>query len=74
LKSGVFCSNGTWNKSPDNLNGHPLTVNLSEVTKIEVYKNHHLGWEYGDTRIACIVFYSVENIIAAPFAAAFTGD
>jgi hypothetical protein len=53
-----------------------LTVNLSEVTKIEVYKNHNSGWgwKYGDTRIACIVFYSVENIIAAPFAAAFTGD
>jgi hypothetical protein len=44
------------------------------VTKIEVYKNDKSGWEYGDTRIACIVFYSVENIIAAPFAAVFTGD
>jgi len=52
-----------------------LTVNLSEVTKIEVYKNHNSGWHFGrDIRIACIVFYSVENIIAAPFAAAFTGD
>ncbi len=73
LKSEVIGSNGTWSESPDNHNGHLSTVNLSEVTKIEVYKNKKLSLFGSDIRIACIIFYSVENIIAAPFAAAFTG-
>jgi len=60
LKSGVIGSDGTWSERPDDYNEHLSTVKLSDVTKIEVYKQINYGGIpiFGWHHVVCIVFYS----------------
>jgi hypothetical protein len=50
----------------DKYSGHTTTVDLKEVTKIEVYE----GTTHKDkgSYVACMVFYKGQTIVGAPYA------
>ena len=62
LKSDVNCSI-YWKNNPDGYPNYLTTVNMKDVTKIEVYKG--TANAASGSYVGCIVFYNGETIIGA---------